>query len=193
MECPKCHQTIRELVNTGTGTNGGWCGCGYSYYDDLAYWHGEASRTTTEEVDEFYDSPRLYDIGCKYIYSWLVSGNAPVSPEALIREALARVRIDEGEAVARLLAARKPEYRDGACSDLEYPPFSREHGLLTWALRNLLHVVVAQNRGVYDAATMPDPTDAATRFGDIKEVYNALFGKQQPAASPVTSLMERVL
>jgi hypothetical protein len=138
-----------------------------------------------------------------HIQSWLVSGNAPVSPEALIREALARVRTDEGEAGARSLAARKPEYRDGACRDLEYPPYSVERGLLTWALRNLLHVVAAQYLGVYDAATMPDPTDAATLFAEIKQVHRALIQCQatatpdrrwqwQAAASPAV-LMNRVL
>jgi hypothetical protein len=185
---------MSEHVNTTMGTNGGWCGCGYSYADDLDYWFGGDTTTTTkEEVDEFYGSPRLRDDGNSEVYDWLRTGNAPVWPKALIDEALARVRTDEGEAVARLLASRKAKYRDGACSDLGYPPYSVEHGLLTWALRNLLHVVAAQYLGVYDAASMPDPTAAAALFADIKEVYNALSKKKKPGASPVTSLMEMVL
>jgi hypothetical protein len=35
MECPRCHQPMREIHITGTSSYGGWCACGYSYYDDF--------------------------------------------------------------------------------------------------------------------------------------------------------------
>jgi hypothetical protein len=202
MECPRCHHVIEESVCTGTGTNGGWCGCGYGFYDDF----GPASKQTKAEVDEFHESPRLvvtHDGDPYEVYRWLRDGHAPVSAAALIDEALARVRTREGKALARLLAARKPECRDGRCADLTYPPYSVPHGLLTWALRNLVHVVAAQHLGVYDPRTMPDPTDPAALFADVKEVHDALFrGRRVPtpdgigrwlAAANPAELMKRVL
>jgi hypothetical protein len=205
MECPRCHHVIEESVCTGTGTNGGWCGCGYGYYDDF----DPASKQTKEEVDAFYESPRLvvtHDGDPHEVYRWLRDGNAPVSAAALIDEALARVRTREGKALARQLAARKPGCRDGVGpngSDITYPPYSVPHGLLTWALRNLVHVVAAQHLRLYDARTMPDPTDPAALFADIKEVYEALFrGRRVPtpngigqwlAAADPAELMKRVL
>jgi hypothetical protein len=180
MECPRCHHPILGRYVTGTGTYHCWCACGYGYsdFEDM----DDEEAPTKEDVDEFYNSPLLKGHGLyseENVFHWLERKLAPVSPSALVDEALARVNTKEGRALGRLLANRKPESRDGACpdDDLTYPPYSVEHGLLTWALRNLLHIVAAQHWGVYDARTMPDPSDAAALFADIEVVRRALYSR----------------
>jgi hypothetical protein len=175
---------MRETVVTWTETRHGWCFCGYSYSENE---HGDDDLTERDTI-EFTNAPRLAGpyFGAFGIYEWIRRGRAPVSGAALVEAALARVDTPVGKALAGLMANLKPGCHDKRVDidivggNIRRPPRSVEHGLLTWGLRNLLQIIAAQYVGVFDAATMPDPSSAGDLFTEIKSVYDALAKVQAP-------------